>query len=74
MSMLERAVADLADALDSLETKISAKLDDAGDNETAAMRRHIRSARGRADAASKELGAIITEMKVMIGDKDAKED
>lgn len=71
MSVLERAVAELADALDTLETQISDKLDGADGPDADAIRRHVSSARGRADAASEEVAAIITDIKNLLGEGKA---
>lgn len=72
MSMLERAVVDLADALDSLETKITETL--AGKDESATLApstaRHLRTAGDRADHASGELAKAIDELKLLIGEED----
>ncbi len=70
MSMLERAVVDLADALDTLESKITETM--AGKAESAELRpavaRHIRTAGDRAEYASGELTKAIDELKSLIGD------
>lgn len=73
MSVLETAVADLADALDSLETKIGDRLSyaDTGSESAVTTQRHVRSARKNTDAAASELSAIINELKSLIGDKPA---
>ena len=72
MSMLERAVVDLADALDSLETRITETL--AGKDETAALAplaaRHLRTAGDRTEFASGELAKAIDELKLLIGEDD----
>ncbi len=72
MSLLERAVADLADALDTLEAKIGDRFssDQAGGDDADAASRHIRSARSRAERASSELADAIGDLKSMIGDAD----
>ncbi len=77
MSMLERAVVDLADALDMLETKITETL--AGKADSAeiapAVARHLRTAGDRADYASSELTKAIDDLKALIGDDaEAKND
>ncbi len=75
MSMLERAVVDLADALDTLESKITETL--AGKAESAeigpAMARHLRTAGERAEFASSELTKAIDDLKLLIGDNDGAE-
>jgi hypothetical protein len=70
MSILERAVADLADALDTLEAKIGDRFnnEDAGGADAEATTRHIRSARGRAERASNELADAIADLQILIGD------
>ena len=72
MSMLERAVAELADALDTLETKITHKLASQQESSDAgpAMARHLRTAEDRAEYASSELSKAIDEVKALIGDND----
>lgn len=65
MSMLERAVADLADALDSLETKIAEKTA-ANEADTPALRRHLRSANDCTQTASRELSAAIDDLKSVL--------
>ncbi len=78
MSMLERAVADLADALETLETKITSKLANQQDSHDArpAIERHLRTAGDRTDYASNELSKAIDELKSLIGDNaaEAKDD
>lgn len=73
MSMLERAVVDLADALDSLETRITETL--ASKEETSSIgpstARHLRTAEDRTEFASGELAKAIDELKLLVGD-DAK--
>ncbi|MEM8770464.1 MAG: hypothetical protein AAGD92_02335 [Pseudomonadota bacterium] len=74
MSILEKAVADLADALDALEDRISDRMDDqpAGAEAALGAARHARIAREKADAASRELSAVMRDLRDMIGpDKEA---
>lgn len=75
MSMLERAVVDLADALDTLESKITDKI--AGKADAAeigpGMARHLRTAGERAEYASSELTKAIDELRVLVGDPKAAE-
>lgn len=66
MSLLERAVADLADALDTLEGKIGDRFQSADGSENAAAMRQIKVARERADDASHELSDAITELKSIL--------
>ncbi len=76
MSLLERAVVDLADALDTLESKITDKL--ASKTESAetgpAIARHLRTAGDRADFASGELTKAIDDLRSLIGDDDTAEE
>ena len=62
----------LADALDTLETKITSAL--AGKDESASLSRsaarHLRTAGDRADFASGGLAKAIDELKTLIGDRD----
>ena len=73
MSMLERAVADLADALDTLETKITSKLASHQESHDArpVIARHLQTASDRTEYASGELSKAIDEVKALIGEDDA---
>ena len=70
MSMLERAVADLADALNTLETRITHKLASQQESSEAApaVARHLRTAGDRTEYASSELSKAIDDVKALIGD------
>ena len=68
MSLLEKSVVDLANALDNLETKIEHKLDDHASNgeSIAAARRQAHSARTHAAEASRGLADAIADIKALL--------
>lgn len=68
MTVLEKAVIDLANALDNLETKIEGKFDDqsASGDAVDAARRQARAAREHAENASKGVGAAISDLKALL--------
>lgn len=72
MSMLERAVVDLADALDTLESKITDKMAGAADpgELSPGVARHLRTAGDRAEYASSELTKAIDELRSLVGDTE----
>ncbi len=68
MSVIEKAVVDLANALDTLEAKIETRLDEqnvSGDAISAA-RRQARAAKDQAEIASKGVGAAISDIKALL--------
>lgn len=68
MTILEKAVSDLADALDELETKVAACLDDQNQSEERAgeARRHAQSARTYAQEASSGVADAIAKIKNLL--------
>lgn len=72
MSILEKAVSELADALDALETRIGdrAAQDADGAGDMTAVRRHVRAARARTDDAASDLSDVINELHAISGAKD----
>ncbi len=75
MSVLENAVADLASALENLETKLEGRLHDqsATGDDIAAERRHARAARGHAAEASRGLTRSIADLKSLLSETADKE-
>jgi len=72
MTVLEKAVLNLAEALETLETKLETRLDDqSADGETIdAARNRARAARGHAANVSRELSGAIGDLKSLLGDYD----
>ena len=66
MSLLERAVADLADALDTLEAKVG---DRVNNHDSEAASRQTRTARQSAQTASDELRSAIKDLRALLGEK-----
>lgn len=68
MSVVEKAVIDLANALDALETKLEGRFDDelAGTEEMDAARRQAKAAKARAEEASRDLGGAIADLKSLL--------
>ncbi len=73
MSVIEKAVIDLANALDNLEAKIDGKFDDrtASGDEIVAARRQAQAARTHADRAAKGVGAAISDIKTLLDNNPA---
>lgn len=70
MSILEKSVVNLANALDNLEARLNGRLDDhsaAGESMDAA-RRQARAARLHAEEASNGLAGAIADLKALIGE------
>lgn len=72
MTVLEKAVLDLANALETLETKLEGRLDDqSADGETIeAARGQARAARNHAATVSRELSGAIGDLKSLLDDHD----
>ena len=68
MSVVEKAVVDLANALDKLESKLEHRLDDhtARQEEIDAARRQATTARARTEEASQGVGAAIADIKALL--------
>lgn len=68
MSILEKSVADLANALDNLEAKLDGRLDDySADGERIdAARRQARAARARAEEAARGLADVVADLKALL--------
>jgi len=73
MTVLEKAVVDLANALDNLEARIEGKFDDqsASGDAIDAARRQARAAREHAENASKGVGAAISDLKMLLENNKA---
>lgn len=74
MTVLEKAVLNLANALETLEEKLESRLDDqSADGEAIeAARGQARAARGHATAVSRELSGAIDEIKALLDTDDAQ--
>lgn len=72
MAILERAVSDLADALDALEGKINDRLsgDETNAHSAVAVARHARTAREKTEEASDALSAAIGDLKSLLQEED----
>ena len=76
MTVLEKAVRNLAEAIESLESRLEARLDEAAASEetVAAARRQAQAARKQTDSASRGIAAAITDLKAILADDDQKRD
>lgn len=74
MSILEKSVVDLANALDNLEAKLDGRLDDhsASGERVDAARRQARTARACAEEASRDLSEAIAEVKALLDSAEIK--
>lgn len=74
MTILEKAVLDLANALETLETKLDGRLDDqsARTELSEAVRRQARTARAHATEAGRDLAGAISDLKTLLGDHENK--
>ncbi len=70
MTVLEKAVLDLANALDQLEAQIEGKFDEKATSteEIDAARRQAREAREHAENAAAGVGAAISDLKNLLSD------
>jgi len=68
MTVLEKAVRNLADALESLESRLDARLDDAsaGDEALTAARKQAAAARKQTDNAARGVAAAISDLKTIL--------
>ncbi|NOX83736.1 MAG: hypothetical protein GXP06_12280 [Alphaproteobacteria bacterium] len=73
MSVIEKAVIDLANALDTLEAKIDGKFDDhaASSDAIVAARRQAQTARTHAETAAQGVGAAISDIKALLDNNPA---
>lgn len=74
MTVLEDAVANLADALEVLEGKLEAKRfhDASGDDDLDAARRQARTARGHTNEASRALAKSIDDLRAILAQDDSQ--
>ncbi len=74
MTVLEKAVRSLAEAIEALESRLDSQLDDAAANDEAveAARRQAMAARKQTDSASKGVAAAITDLKLILTEDDRK--
>ncbi|WP_411819476.1 hypothetical protein ABFZ85_11640 [Hyphococcus formosus] len=74
MTVLEKAVRNLADALEALESKLDGRLDDltANDETISAAKRQASAAREQTENASREIGAAISDLKGILEADEAK--
>jgi len=68
MTILETAVADLANALENLESRLEGRFGDQSNNseEWDAAQRQAQSARAHAGEASRDLSKIIIDLKTLL--------
>lgn len=74
MTVLEKAVRNLADALEALETKLDGRLDDlsASEDLISAARRQAITARKQTENASRGVSAAISDLKAILAEDDSK--
>ncbi len=76
MTVLEKAVRSLAEAIETLESRLDSTLEGAALNEEAiaAARRQALAARKQTDNASRGVAAAISDLKAILADDDQKKD
>jgi hypothetical protein len=76
MTVLEKAVRSLAEAIETLESRLDARLDDAAASEDmiASARRQALAARKQTDNASCGVSAAISDLKAILADDDQKKE
>jgi len=74
MTLLEKSVRNLAEALETLESKLDDRLDDlsAGSDTIAAAKRQALAARKQTDNASRGIAAAISDLKSILSDDEDK--
>lgn len=74
MTVLEKAVQSLAEAIETLESRLDARLDDASANEetVTAARRQAAVARKQTDTASQGVAGAISDLKAILAEDDRK--
>lgn len=72
MTLLEKSVRNLADALEALESKLEDRLDDlsASSDTIAAAKRQALAARKQTDHASRGIAAAISDLKTILADDE----
>lgn len=75
MTLLEKSVRNLADALEALETKLDERLDDlaASSDAIVAAKRQASTARKATDHASRGVAAAISDLKAILADDEDEE-
>ncbi len=70
MSILEKSVSDLADALEALESTLEGQLNDvsAKNDLIDAARRQARAAQGHTASAGSDLSGAISDLKILLDD------
>ena len=74
MTLLEKSVRNLADALEALETKLDERLDDlaASGDAVAAAKRQATAARQATTHASRGVAAAISDLKAILAEDEDK--
>lgn len=74
MTVLEKAVQSLAEAIEALESRLDSQLDEAAANDEAieAARRQAVAARNQTESASKGVAAAIADLKLILAEDDRK--
>lgn len=74
MTVLEKAVQSLAEAIEALESRLDVRLDEAGASEEAiaAARRQALAARKQTDNAARGVAAAISDLKAILAEDDRK--
>ena len=76
MTVLEKAVQSLAEAIETLESQLDARLDDASasDDAVAAARRQALAAKKQTDNAAQGVAGAISDLKAILAEDDKKRD
>ena len=76
MTVLEKAVRNLAQAIETLESRLDARLDDesATEETVAAARRQAQAASKQMDNASRGVAAAINDLKAILAEDDLKKE
>ncbi len=76
MTVLEKAVRNLAQAIETLESRLDARLDDesATEETVAAARRQALAASKQMDSASRGVAAAINDLKAILAEDDLKKE
>ena len=74
MTVLEKAVQSLAEAIETLESRLDARLEDGAANGEAitAARRQAGAARKQTENAAKGVAAAISDLKTILAEDDRK--
>lgn len=76
MTVLEKAVQSLAEAIEALESRLDARLEDDTANGEAmtAARRQVLAARKQTDNAAQGVAAAISDLKSILAEDDGKQE